>query len=77
MRNWGDAVNYCKNLSLAGHTDWRLPEIGELIGIINYGMWNPAIDTKLFSSWLLVILVGLIGRLHPIYMSIHSMVYRQ
>ncbi|MBF0236668.1 MAG: DUF1566 domain-containing protein [SAR324 cluster bacterium] len=32
-RNWSDAVNYCKQLKYAGHSDWRLPEIHELEGL--------------------------------------------
>lgn len=27
---WPDAVDYCENLELAGHTDWRLPSLAEL-----------------------------------------------
>ena len=31
--SWTQAVDYCKNLRLEGHTDWRVPTITELSGI--------------------------------------------
>ncbi len=31
--NWNQASNYCRNLSLGDHSDWRLPTIDELAGI--------------------------------------------
>jgi len=34
--NNGSAVNYCKNLVLAGHNDWELPGIRSLNTIIDY-----------------------------------------
>jgi uncharacterized protein DUF1566 len=30
---WGTAMKYCRNLRLAGYSDWRLPRIDELQGI--------------------------------------------
>jgi tRNA A-37 threonylcarbamoyl transferase component Bud32 len=30
---WSNAVNYCRNLRLDVHSDWRLPELAELKGI--------------------------------------------
>ena len=42
---WQDALKYCEGLDLAGHSDWRLPNVRELQGIINYGSVFPSIDS--------------------------------
>jgi hypothetical protein len=31
--SWQDAVDYCKNLQLADHNDWRLPLAAEFLAI--------------------------------------------
>jgi len=41
---WGDAIIWAEGLSFAGHGDWRLPNVKELMSIIDYGRYNPAID---------------------------------
>lgn len=33
-RTWPDAKTYCDDLDLGGHTDWRLPDIDELISLL-------------------------------------------
>jgi hypothetical protein len=34
--NWKDALSYAENLSFAGHSDWRLPDVKELQSIVDY-----------------------------------------
>jgi hypothetical protein len=38
-----EAYQYCKELKLGGHTDWRIPNIRELLGIVSYNKYKPAI----------------------------------
>ena len=48
-RNWQESLAYCEDLNLAGHDDWRLPNVKELESIVDYSRPEPAIDTGLFS----------------------------
>ncbi len=57
---WDDALNYCNNLAdgQAGLTDgssegdWRLPNVRELLSLIHYGKYNPALsDTDGTGHW--------------------------
>ena len=52
-RNWENALFYCENLTLATHSDWRLPNAKELHSILDYSRCpdvtnSPAIN-PLFS----------------------------
>lgn len=41
---YGEANTYCKELSLAGHSDWRLPTVHELQSIVDLTRYDPAIQ---------------------------------
>jgi hypothetical protein len=43
-RTWQNAFSYCEALNLAGHTDWRLPDVRELQSIVDDGRSGPSID---------------------------------
>ena len=43
--NWTDAIDYCEELSLNSQNDWRLPNKKELLSIVDYGTFNPAISS--------------------------------
>ena len=44
---WQEALEHCAGLDFAGHKDWRLPTVSELVGIVDYGRHGPAIDPVL------------------------------
>ena len=41
--NWQDAIRYCRNLTFAGYSDWRLPSRMELFLIVDRSRYDPAI----------------------------------
>jgi len=59
---WGDAgtpgdgtdtedfINELNSSNYGGHSDWRLPTREELRSIINYGTYDPVIDTDYFPN---------------------------
>jgi hypothetical protein len=51
--NHSKAKEYCKNSDVAGYKDWRLPTVEELISIVDYKKYDPAINGifKCKSSW--------------------------
>lgn len=46
--SWDQAVMLTS--SLAGHTDWRLPTVDELQTLVEYRMFDPAIDPVAFPG---------------------------
>jgi hypothetical protein len=50
MYAWAQAVAYCPTLTLAGHSDWRLPSLIELYSIVDAGQINPSINGAYFPS---------------------------
>ncbi len=45
QKNWSDAKEYCKDLTLGGYSDWRLPSIKELQSIVDITKYSPAIKS--------------------------------
>ncbi|MFA6832256.1 MAG: DUF1566 domain-containing protein, partial [Bacteroidaceae bacterium] len=46
---YAQAVAYCDSLSLADHTDWRVPSLKELFSISDFNSGWPYIDTDVFT----------------------------
>lgn len=47
---WTNALARCEGLSYAGYTDWRLPNVKELVSIVNYQVYDPSINTTYFPA---------------------------
>ncbi|MFA6376951.1 MAG: DUF1566 domain-containing protein [Candidatus Paceibacterota bacterium] len=44
-----EAILFCDSLDFAGHSDWRLPDVHELLTIVDFKKSNPAINTNFFA----------------------------
>ena len=49
QKDWYAAKRYCQNLIFDGHSDWRLPNIDELMSISDQKQYKPAAK-KLFKN---------------------------
>lgn len=47
---WEAALSYCEDLTLAGYSDWRLPNRKELESLVDDTRYYPAIDTTKFPN---------------------------
>lgn len=47
---WNNAIDECLALAYAGHNDWRLPNIKELISLVDYSKYFPTIDVAFFPN---------------------------
>ena len=47
---WESAITACEGLNYANYPDWHLPNLRELLSIVNYQIMNPAIDDKAFPG---------------------------
>jgi hypothetical protein len=43
-------TTYCADLTLAGHDDWRVPNVKELLLLVDLKAKNPALDSLLFPT---------------------------
>jgi len=41
---WANAITFAEGLTFATHSDWRLPNINELLSIVDYGQSDPTIN---------------------------------
>ena len=48
--NWESALQYAENLTFAGHSDWRLPNIKELQSINDETLIRPSVNTNVFPG---------------------------
>ena len=47
---WAAATAACEGSSYANFTDWRLPNVRELMSIVNYQNFSPAINSTYFPG---------------------------
>ena len=47
---WQGAIDYCEAFTLAGKSDWRLPNFNELTSIVDDTVYNPSISSVFVNT---------------------------
>jgi len=48
--NWQSALEEAKNSTLAGHSDWRLPNVKEYFTVLEQRCFQPAVNAAVFPN---------------------------
>jgi len=74
-KTWQQAFDYVKMLNTGGHSDWRLPNRRELLSLVDYAQYNPALpknypftNVQLDNYWSSTSSEGYTDRAWRIYM---------
>jgi len=49
---WQNAIDYCETLTLDGKSDWRLPNLNELISLVDDTKYSPTIN-RVFQTFII------------------------
>ena len=48
-KSWSDAIKYCEDLTLGGYDDWYLPNINQLISLVDRTKADPSIKSAFLN----------------------------
>jgi len=51
VMSWEEALSYAENSSLGGHSNWRLPNINELLTLLNYDNYPMTLNAEYFPGF--------------------------